>query len=156
MKCFFRCCYSSYIWRGGSPWNRRHQPASVAYGAGHWSSATPVCSTEDTHIPRGASVYPVIRTRLDLKGTKKTHILISAALNTFTLQRKKNIEMFQFELHTLNSIIKKKSTFSSKFGNTLFLHFHNQMVSFLWAIFFGIQWKWQGHRKTKCTIAYLA
>lgn len=32
------------------------------------------------HTPRGNSTRPVIITSLDLKGTKKTHILISIAL----------------------------------------------------------------------------
>lgn len=66
----------------------RPQSTRVALRAVSCSSTPHDYPTEDASIPWGISAHPVIRTRQDLKGTKKTRILISAALNTFMHQRK--------------------------------------------------------------------
>jgi hypothetical protein len=50
------------------------------------------CSLEGSVQSVVNSVLPVSTTRLDLRETKKTHALISAALNTFTHQRKRTQE----------------------------------------------------------------
>lgn len=63
------------------------------------------------HTPRGISTHPVIRTRLDLKGTKETQILISIALNTFTHQRERTQESFNWS-YILKIPLLKKITYS--------------------------------------------
>lgn len=60
------------------------------------------------HTPSGISTHPVIRTRLDLKGTKETQILISIALNTFTYQRERTQESFNWSYILKIPLLKKK------------------------------------------------
>lgn len=82
------------------------------------------------HTPRGISTRPVIITRLDLKGTKKTHILISIALNTFTHQKERTQESFSLSYILKILLFKKNYIFTSKFGYSISLCCYNQMVSF--------------------------
>ena len=82
------------------------------------------------HIPSGISTHPVIRTRLDLKGTKETQILISIALNTFTYQRERTQESFNWSYILKIPLLKKNYIFSSTFGYNISLCCHSQMVYF--------------------------
>lgn len=100
------------------------------------SPTTHVRSAEDTHIPRGATAHPVIRTRLDLKGTKKTHILISAALNTFPHQRKRTQKCFKWSYLPL-----KFYYYQKKFHilQQIWLYYHYIFYAFMdkWFSFSG-------------------
>lgn len=60
------------------------------------------------HTPRGNSTRPVIITSLDLKGTKKTHILISIALKIHLhIKGKKTQESFNLSYILKIPLLKK-------------------------------------------------
>lgn len=111
-----------------------------------------VCSTEDTLIPRGTSAYPVIRTRPELKATKKTHILISAALNTFTHQRKRTQKCFNLSYLLKIPLFKNFHILQQIWLYYFVFYFHSQMVFFHGLCFLEYNETGSGHRKTEYAI----